>query len=207
MVEDEEQSFALEVVQIALFGGHDKNVAVEGLGRAGKEVFFYGDGGAVGGGRQFHHAGDGAEVMVSWNGLFVVGVKEASVPEYRGVGTDGGEGQHVLPVIGMERYRQVDAYMAFRRDGIFGSQFFYGAVLFYQLYGNGVGDPVFAVAGAVCCVEGIGNQEKKKNDGNQAECIKGFFTFRTRYRPLFLLFHLYPSCSFFYGFTFILRKR
>ena len=52
MVQNKEESFSLQVVGIAFSGGNDKDISDVGNGGGGQELFFYGNGGAIGAGRK-----------------------------------------------------------------------------------------------------------------------------------------------------------
>ena len=80
VVQDKEESFSLQVVGIALSGGNNKDISDIGNGSRGQELFFYGNGGTIGAGRQFCHTDDGAEVMVSGYTGFIVVRKNLAVP-------------------------------------------------------------------------------------------------------------------------------
>ena len=77
---NKEESFSLQVVGIALSGGNNKDISDIGNGSRGQELFFYGNGGTIGAGRQFCHTDDGAEVMVSGYTGFIVVRKNLAVP-------------------------------------------------------------------------------------------------------------------------------
>ena len=80
VVQDKEEAFSLQVVGIAFSGGNNKDISDIGNGSRGQELFFYGNGGTIGAGRQFCHTDDGAEVMVSGYTGFIVVRKNLAVP-------------------------------------------------------------------------------------------------------------------------------
>lgn len=189
MVNDEEEVFSLEVVGVAHFGGHDKDIAQEGAGVAACQFFFNGDGGAQGFWGNFHQHGDGTEIMAAGYMGFVIGGKHFSIPGYPGIGTDSGEGQGVLVGRIVGRHRDMEPHPAASGEFSVRRGSFPAAVITEEFYGHSAGDCMFAVAGTMDHIQGIEKKEEQQDKGGEAEEAEGFPVCRIICQPLVVWFH------------------